>query len=143
MAQDTNEIDAVMSEYDALWNGDFSKTDSRAPSVTVYSPTAGKVQGREDVEQLIRDMHAAFPNLQVTATDLLTGEDMLMGEWTMSGTHEGEFMGTPATGREVEVRGMSKILIEDGQVTEERVYSDPQEMMEQLGITGAEPAPPE
>jgi predicted ester cyclase len=59
-----------------------------------------------------------------------------MKEWTATGTHEGEFDGVPPTGREIEISGMAKDLIADGEVLEGRLYYDPAEMAEQLGLTG-------
>lgn len=54
-------------------------------------------------------------------------------EWTMTGTHEGEFNGIPPTGREIESEGMAKVLVDDGRVPEDRLYYNPQLLAEQLG----------
>ena len=57
-----------------------------------------------------------------------------MTEWTGSGTHEGEFNGFPPTGRTFEHRGMSKFVIANSRIEEERMYYDPREIAEQLGF---------
>lgn len=136
MTEATTTIEAVMNDYEALWNGDFSKADVLAESVVVRSPTTGVVQGREDVEQMIRDMHSAFPDFHITTDDMLAGDETVMLEWTITGTHEGEYMGAPPTGRELEVTGMAKVRIDNGQIQEDHIYSNPQEIMEQLGLAG-------
>ena len=134
MATDTTSIDEVMSAYEALWNGDFSKTDVLAESVVVQSPTIGEAHGRDAVEQVIREMHAAFPDFHIETDEMLAGDETVMLEWTITGTHEGEYMGAPPTGREIEVQGMAKLQISDGKVHEDRIYSNPQEMLAQLGL---------
>ena len=52
-----------------------------------------------------------------------------MMEWTMTGTHEGEYDGIPPTGEEMAVGGMSTVVVEDGQVQADRLYFDTQEML--------------
>ncbi len=137
MTEATSDGEQVMSEYDALFNGDFSKVDVLAESIALRSPTVpgGEVHGRDAVEEVVRGMHSAFSNFEMTADDMLTGNGKVMVEWTMSGIHEGEFRGAPPTGNEIEVTGMSKILITDGKVQEDRIYVDSKEMFEQLGLT--------
>lgn len=58
-----------------------------------------------------------------------------MGEFTLTGTHDGEFQGIPPTDREVEIKTMSKFEISDGKVQEQWGYLDPQSLMAQLGVT--------
>lgn len=135
MTEVTPAIEEVMNDYEALWNGDFSKTDALAESVVVRSPTTGEVQGREAVEQAIREMHAAFPDFHIATDEMLAGDDTVMLEWTITGTHEGEYMGSPPTGRELAVTGMAKITIEEGKIREDHIYSNLREILEQLGLT--------
>ena len=120
-------------------SGDISKLDVYAESVSRYDPLMPEegVQGREAFENELRDVKAAFPDLKVEAVDVLVDESIAMIEWTWMGTHEGEFEGFPPTGHPVEVHGMMKLVIEDGQIQEERNYYDAQDHLEQLGVTNA------
>lgn len=131
----TPEIDALMSEYTELWNGDFSKLDVVAESVAVYHPAApdGVVRGRDALEAFIREFHSAFPDFRITVDDWMSTDGVAMKEWTVTGTHKGEFNGIPPTGSEIETSGMAKIRIADGRVQEDRLYYNPQLMAEQLG----------
>lgn len=85
MTEPTTAIEEGMNDYEALWNGDFSKTDVLAQSVVVRSPTTGEVQGREGVEQVIREMHSAFPDFHIATEEMLAGDDVVMLEWTITG----------------------------------------------------------
>lgn len=79
-------------------------------------------------------MRTGFPDLQAEVIDLLSDGELVMCDTRLSGTHEGEFDGVPATGREAEIRAMEKYRIADGSDREHRVYFDRQEFLEQLGV---------
>lgn len=133
----TPETDVLMKDYTELWNGNFSKLDVVAETVAVYHHAApeGVVRGREALEAFIREFHSAFPDFHITVDDWMSNDGVAMKEWAVTGTHEGEFNGVPPTGNEIETTGMAKILIADGQVQEDRLYYNPQLMVEQLGVT--------
>ena len=133
-AQDGEEI--VHAAMD-VHSGDVSKLDVYAETVSRYDPFLPDegVHGRDAFENDVRDVKAAFPDLQVMADDVLVGDDVAMIEWTWMGTHEEEFDGIPPTHNTVEVRGMMKLVIEGGQIQEERSYYDAQDHLAQLGVT--------
>jgi predicted ester cyclase len=70
-----------------------------------------------------------------TIDELLVGDGVTMGKWTVTCTHEGEYEGVPPTEREVELEVTNKILIEDDVIDEPRIYYNYQSMLEQLGLT--------
>ena len=55
---------------------------------------------------------------------------------TMGGTHQGEFMGIPATGKRNEVPFGDFVRFEGGKVVEHWGVTDTGKMMEQLGVAG-------
>jgi steroid delta-isomerase-like uncharacterized protein len=125
-----------MSDYLALWNGEYSKIDSVSDSFVAYEPSVpgGVVRGREAFEAYVRELRTAFPDFTIAVETTPEGDDIVMAEWTATGTHDGEFNGLPPTGRTFEHRGMSTFVVADGEVQEERVYYDPREIAEQLGF---------
>lgn len=125
-----------ISDYETLWDGDFSKRDVVAESVVVHDPgSPDPIRGRDELEAHIRGSRAAFPDLQIRTSDLLAGDETVMWEWTMTGTNEGELQGLPPTGNEVDITGMSKLVITDDGLEEEYMYYDVQTLFEQLGLT--------
>ena len=54
--------------------------------------------------------------------------------WDFKGTHTGVFFGIPATGRKVDIEGVTLIRMENGKIAEERDFLDNLEFMQQLGI---------
>jgi steroid delta-isomerase-like uncharacterized protein len=57
---------------------------------------------RETPRQMFKMMLAAFPDFAVTVHDMLQDGDKVASRVTFSGTHQGEFMGVPASGNKVE-----------------------------------------
>ena len=135
--QTVQDVEELVRAAMDLHSGDLSKLDAYAETVSRYDPFLPDkgVHGRDAFEQDLRDTKAAFPDVRVTATDMLVSDDLAMIEWTWTGTHEEEFEGIPPTQNAVEVRGMMKLVIEDGQIQEEWSYYDAQDHLAQLGIT--------
>ena len=77
---------------------------------------------------------AAFPDLQITADELIAEGDKVVVRATMSGTHQGEFMGMPATNKTFAVKAIDIIEIRDGKATAHWGMTDQVAMMEQLGL---------
>ena len=95
------------------------------------------VAGREAQRQLTASIRRGFPNIQFTIEDRFSGGDKLCVLWTARVTHQGEYMGIPATGRAVEVSGISIHRFEGGKIRESWDAVDNLGMMQQLGLVPA------
>lgn len=131
------EFARLIDEYEALWNGDFSKLDVVAESVSVYDPAApdGEVHGRDAFEAFLRGTREAFPDFTTQTHEMLTNRNTVMVEWTVTGTLENAFYGAPPTGRRMEIQGMAKTTVKDGKIHEDRLYYDQKDMLAQLGFS--------
>lgn len=138
MAQVTPDAERLVKEWVDIWDeGDYSKMSNVLDeSVTVYDPNApeGELHGYDEIEAYISELRAGFPDLGMIIDDMISSDDVVMLEWTVTGRHEEEFNDVPPTEREIEITGMSKILIADGKVQEDRIYFDRHELFEQLGL---------
>lgn len=90
-------------------------------------------EGRESIRWFARVFSTAFPDWQVTLHDLLAEGDKVVGRATMTGTHQGEFMGIPATGKRIEVGLIDIVRIADGRIAEHWGLTDSLALMQQLG----------
>jgi predicted ester cyclase len=70
----------------------------------------------------------------MTADDLIVEGDRLAVRSTMRGTHEGDFMGIPATGKTVEVSNFDFVRFANDRAAEHWGAIDSDAMMEQLGV---------
>jgi predicted ester cyclase len=76
----------------------------------------------------------AFPNSYFSVEDMIAEGDKVVTRKTFHGTHEGEFMGIPPSGRHVNVSLIDVVRISDGRVVEHRSVGDNLGMMQQLGV---------
>ena len=89
-------------------------------------------------KQFVWGFAAAFPDLHLTVEDVVASEEKVAARIRFRGTHRGEFMGIPATGREVTFASMELNRVVGGKVAEHWVILDMFGLLQQLG---AAPAP--
>jgi steroid delta-isomerase-like uncharacterized protein len=107
-----------------------------------HDQTPGFGPGKEEVKQLFRMYRAAFPDMRMEAEDVLVSGDTAVARVRVTGTHQGELMGMPATGKSVDVKLIDITRFgDDGLAREHWGVFDALGMMQQLGaIPIAEPA---
>ena len=79
----------------------------------------GIVEGREGIAELLTALREAFPDLQVEIEVLATEGDRVAWLRTSRGTHEGEFMGVAASGRQLVWQDIVVTRYENGMIAEE------------------------
>jgi predicted ester cyclase len=94
----------------------------------------------QDNGAIVRDFVEETINQgRIDSTDQIVGGDKVLSRFEWTGTHRGEFLGVPATGRPVKVWGMVVDRLVDGRIKETRIIMDTLGLMMQLG---AIPPPP-
>lgn len=92
-------------------------------------------RGRESYLRYVSMFFEAFPDLHTEVLDITGGGGLMAARLRNTGTHEGEFMGIPASGRAIELEGGHFTRHNDnGEITEEFVYLDQLTLMQQLGV---------
>lgn len=94
-------------------------------------------QGLEGTKMFASMFFGAFPNILVTLEDLVAEGDKIVARWSARGTHQGELMGIPPTGKEVLITGIAIDRFEDGKSVEHWEIFDQLGMMQQLGVIPA------
>ena len=94
----------------------------------------GMPPGLEGMKQQDAMTNAAFPDMQVKLEDIVAEGDKVACLWTATATHKGEFMGMPATGKQVTMKGIHIDRIAGGKIVETWNYSDMMGVMQQLGM---------
>jgi steroid delta-isomerase-like uncharacterized protein len=90
---------------------------------------------KDGVVQYFRIMLAAFPDLRMDVQDSFASGDKAVARLRISGTHQGEFMGIPATGKPVSVNLIDITRFgDDGLAREHWGVADLLAMMQQLGV---------
>ena len=96
-------------------------------------PLPGQRQGREGLKEVIGMLRAAFPDMHWVVEEMIAEGEQVVTRFTWTGTQQGTFMGIPATGRNVVVKGVVIDRIVGGMMTDSRMLMDTMGMMQQLG----------
>ena len=97
-------------------------------------PFPGQGPGLSGLKDVLRGMRTAFPDMRWTIEEQIAegGKVVTRFEWT--GTHRGDFLGVPATGRSVKVWGIVIDRLEGGKIKDTRIIMDTLGLMMQLGV---------
>ena len=110
----------IRAANDALLNqGDLDIVPQFFAESYVAHVLEGDVQGREGIAGFVAALRDAFPDLRVEIEVLATEGDRVAWLRTARGTHEGDFMGVPATGRSIVWQDMIVTRYVDGLIAEE------------------------
>jgi steroid delta-isomerase-like uncharacterized protein len=90
--------------------------------------------GLEGTKQLVTMYRNAFPDLRFTIDDQIAEGDKVVTRWTAHGTHRGELVGIPATGKSATVTGIVVDRLANGKIAESWGIFDQFGMMQQLGV---------
>jgi len=88
----------------------------------------------EGSKQFFSMLFAAFPDLHLTIHDQIAEGDKVVTHKTMSGTHQGAFVGMPATGKHMTLDVLEILQIDGGKIVGYRVFFDRLSLMHQLGL---------
>ena len=102
--------------------------------VGYYSGVPEPVRGRDGFKQLLSMYHSAFPDLKVRIEDIVAEGDKVAVRLTFRGTHQGELMGIPPTGKSIALTSINIFRVEGGKAVEQRVNTDDLGMLQQLGV---------
>ena len=98
-----------------------------------HQPISPEPLTNEESEQFMRTFLAAFPDYSHTIEDMIAEGDKVVTRYSFRGTHKGEYMGIPATGRQIVSTSILISRIADGKIAEEWQEFDGYRFMQQLG----------
>jgi steroid delta-isomerase-like uncharacterized protein len=124
----------VRESVEAFNAGDMAKLLAvAAPDIVIhYAEMPEPLEGRETWQQGYELVKRAFPDLKIRVDDLVAAGDKVALRLTLSGTHEGEFQGIPATGRTISYVSHEFYRVADGVFAEEWICSDMATLFRQL-----------
>ena len=108
--------------------------DVLAAAFVDHDPVEGQASGRAGYKEMTAAYFAAFPDLCVRTEDVIVEKDKAAVRWTATGSHGGDLMGIPATGREVRLKGVDILRAQGGLLVERWGEFDALSMLRQLGL---------
>jgi steroid delta-isomerase-like uncharacterized protein len=129
-------VDAFIQEL--FTKGDLQAVDRYlAPAFVNHDPPfPGAPAGPEGMRQAAAMFRAALPDWHSDLDQLVAEGDIVVERFTASGTHRGELMGVPPSGKTIEVRGINIFRVEGDQIVERWGRLDDLGLLRQLGLAG-------
>lgn len=97
-------------------------------------PLPGQQQGREGLKEVIGGLRISFPDMHWVIDEMIAEENTVVTRFTWTGTQRGAFLGIPATGKSVAVKGVVIDQLASGKMAKSRILMDTMGLMQQLGV---------
>jgi steroid delta-isomerase-like uncharacterized protein len=134
---------AILRRYkvDILNSRDIDALDEVvAPGYLDHAAFPGQAAGLEGLKQRVATLFRAF-DPHWTIDDIIAERDIVVLRWNHTGTHVGEFLGIPPTGKAFTMRGIDIYRVKDGKMAEHWNVVDMFGFYQQVGlIPETEPA---
>lgn len=98
-----------------------------------HVPFPGQGPGRAGLRDTLGAFLTAFPDIQWTLDEQIAEGEKVTSRFTWTGTHRGQFLGIPPTGRSVKVWGVVIDVVRNGVFTESRIIMDTLGLLQQMG----------
>ena len=104
-----------------------------SPDLIDHALPPGLPSGLEGRKIFASALLAAFPDIHVDVKDLIAEGEKLVTRYSVHGTHKGDLMGIPPTGKEVSITGVAIDRFENGLSVEHWEIIDQVGLMQQIG----------
>jgi steroid delta-isomerase-like uncharacterized protein len=125
--------------HDAVNTGDVEHTSRTIdelvePDVLIRTPLPVQSTGAQALKEVFARLQRAFPDLHITIEDLIAEEDKVVSRNTVTGTHRGEYLGRPPTGRPITYTEIFIFRFASGRIAETWGVVDVLSQLRQLGV---------
>ena len=129
--------------YSQVWDDIINKQEidkindtNFATNITLVS-SPENIVGIDGFKAYYQNFITGFSNVEFTIVNLFGQGDNIVKHWNYKGTHSGEFFGMPATGKSVNIDGITLVKMKDGKIAQEKDFMDSILYMQQLGVASA------
>jgi len=127
---------AVRACFEQAARGNLAALDAiLTPDFVLHSPD--DVRGAAGLAGMVESYRSALPDLELTIDHQFAAGDYVASRFTIRGTHDGDLMGVPASGRPVEFTGITISRCQDGRIAEEWELTDTVGLLGQVGALPA------
>lgn len=138
-AQKSN-IEKDLKMYEQVWNDIVNKgqidliNDKNFDPNVVQLNDSGNIVGIADFKAYYQNFITGFSDVKFTVEDAFGQGNKIVKHWRFQGKHTGDFFGIPATGKIVNVEGVTIAKMKDGRIVQEQDFMDNGVHLQQLGL---------
>lgn len=129
-----SELHTLIETYYAAVNGADWAAFDRCVADGFEHHTPGLPPGREPFKRFLRTYRQGFPDLHSAVQEIIVTPGRAVAYTETSGTHQGTFMGHPATHNAFAAAGIDIFHVADGRIVARRGVFDTISMLQQLGL---------
>jgi steroid delta-isomerase-like uncharacterized protein len=124
----------VRRGFEAVNQKNLAVFDELLTPDVVFHNASTTMEGLEAYKQFLSMYMTAFPDLHFTIEDMIAEGDTVVARFTTRGTHQGNLMGIPPTGKQMSGTGMFIDRIVNGKAVEQWFNTDDLGLLQQLGV---------
>ena len=132
IAQDN--IKSYTKTWDVAINEGKIDVLDTAYAADIVLHTTPEIKGIAKAKAYYANFVTGFSNRQFIIKDMFAQGDKVTKYWEFKGTHTGDFMGIPATGKTIDIEGCTIARMVNGKIVEERDFMDNMSFLKQLGL---------
>jgi predicted ester cyclase len=121
----------VRACFENASQGNFDALDELVAPDYVLHPA--EVRGPNELKEMVEGYRNALGGLRITIDQQFTEGDYVATRFTVRGTHDGDLMGAPATGKDVAFTGITISRCAGGRIVEEWEITDTVGLLRQIG----------
>jgi steroid delta-isomerase-like uncharacterized protein len=122
----------VLQFYKAFGQGNLEQANEMIASNIVVHTLGSVIRGRDDFFEHMQIFRSTFPDSYHRFEDVIAEDDKVVTRGTVTGTHCGEFLGIPPTGKQVTCSVVHVDRLGDGKIVDHRTICDSLAMLQQL-----------
>jgi steroid delta-isomerase-like uncharacterized protein len=136
----SKKLKPLADKFLKVWNnGNYDALDTIVdPNFVRESNSQALVEGMDGLKEVMQGLRTGYPDLKISFAEEIYSDNKAAFKWNLTGTNTGA-SDTPATGKAVELWGMTIVHFNNGKITREIVAFDRQEWIEQLGFSISPP----
>jgi len=139
--QNDAQVAKDLAMYKSTWDAVMNEGKLEEINETNFTTDVVSVSGAEEIKGLdaFRDYYGnfltGFSDIEFTLLDAFGQGDKIVKHWRFQGKHTGEFFGIPASGNDVDLKGVTLVEMRGGKIAREEDIMDNDAMYRQLGLT--------
>ncbi|MGI9532138.1 ester cyclase [Lutimonas sp.] len=131
-------LKTCLSFVDNVWNNkDLTSLESFFADT--FSRNVNSIEAASNLHEMTAIFNIyfiAFPDLHFTVEQITPIDDQLFMTWNMTGTNTGVFGDNPATGKQVQINGITRLdFNDDNKIVKQNVFYTELSLLQQLGHT--------
>jgi steroid delta-isomerase-like uncharacterized protein len=121
--------------FDEVWNKgrEVAIDEMMAGHAVVHGLGTADMHGIAGFKPFYNSFRSAFPDIRISIDAVISQGDIVAARWSGSGTHRGADLGVPATGKVVQLNGMTFARMQNGKIVEGWNSFDQLGMLQQIG----------